>query len=60
VLAKQVLRHVVSSTAVATDCSCQCALQDAIVTAPNQMPASLRRKLALLMNRVIAAKKGSR
>ncbi|MEP6957475.1 MAG: S-methyl-5'-thioadenosine phosphorylase [Nitrospirota bacterium] len=60
VLAKQILRHVVPSTAVATDCSCQCALQDAIVTAPNQMPASLRRKLALLMNRVISAKKGSR
>ena len=33
------------------------ALQDAIITAPDRMPASIRRKLALLMDRVILEKK---
>ena len=59
-LAKRMLRQVVPSTAGAADCACHRALQDAIVTAPDRMPASLRRKLALLMERVISAKKGAR
>ncbi|MCX5728439.1 MAG: MTAP family purine nucleoside phosphorylase, partial [Nitrospirae bacterium] len=59
-LAKRMLRQVVPSTAGAVDCVCHRALQDAIVTAPDRMPASLRRKLALLMERVISAKKGAR
>ena len=41
-------------------CSCHRALQNAIITAPDQMPASLRRKLALLMDRVVPARKGIR
>jgi hypothetical protein len=41
-------------------CSCQRALQDAIITAPDRMPTSLRRKLALLMDRVVPVKKGFR
>jgi 5'-methylthioadenosine phosphorylase len=57
-LAKRMLRLVVPSTAGAADCACHCALQNAIVTAPDRMPASLRRKLALLMDRVASAKKG--
>ena len=57
-LAKRMLRLVVPSTAGAADCACHCALQNAIVTAPDRMPASLRRKLALLMDRVDSAKKG--
>jgi hypothetical protein len=43
-----------------TYCSCQCALQDAIITAPDRMPVSLRRKLALLMDRVVPVRKGFR
>ena len=57
-LAKRMLRLVVPSTAGAVDCACHCALQNAIVTAPDRMPASLRRKLALLMDRIASAKKG--
>ena len=41
-------------------CSCQRALQDAIITEPDQMPASLRRKLALLTDRAVSVKKGIR
>ena len=59
-LAKRMLRQVVPSAAGAADCACHRALQDAIVTAPDRMPASLRRKLALLMDRVVSAKKGAR
>ena len=59
-LAKQMLRQVVPSTAGAANCACHRALQDAIITAPDQMPASLRRKLALLMDRVVPVKKGIR
>jgi hypothetical protein len=39
-------------------CSCQYALQHAIITAPDRMPASLRRTLALLMDRAVPAQKG--
>ena len=59
-LAKRMLRQVVPSTAGAADCACHRALQDAIVTAPDRMPALLRRKLALLMDRVVPVKKGIR
>lgn len=59
-LAKRMLRQVVPSTASAADCVCQRALQDAIVTAPDRMSASLRRKLALLLDRVVSEKKGDR
>ena len=59
-LAKRMLRQVVPSIAGAANCACHRALQDAIVTAPDQMPASLRRKLALLIDRVVSAKKGAR
>jgi 5'-methylthioadenosine phosphorylase len=59
-LAKRLLRTAMPAVVDVKDCGCQRALQDAIVTAPDQMPASLRRKLALLMDRVISAKKGAR
>jgi 5'-methylthioadenosine phosphorylase len=59
-LAKRMLRQVVPSIAGAADCVCHRALQNAIVTAPDRMPTTLRRKLALLMARVVAAKKGAR
>jgi len=56
-LAKRMLRQVASSTTGDADCTCQRALQDAIVTAPDRMPSLLRRKLSLLMDRVVSAKK---
>ncbi len=59
-LAKQLLRTAMCGVADDKACSCQRALQDAIITAPDRMPASARRKLALLMDRVVPAKKGVR
>jgi len=59
-LAKRLLRAVLPAVAAVKACNCQRALQDAIITAPNQMPASLRRKLALLMERVVPVRKGVR
>ena len=59
-LAKQLLRTALSAVADAKACSCQRSLQDAIITAPDRMPASVRRKLALLIDRVLPAKKGIR
>jgi 5'-methylthioadenosine phosphorylase len=57
-LAKQLLRAALRAVADVKACSCQRALQDAIITAPDRMPASLRRKLALLMDRAVPAQKG--
>jgi 5'-methylthioadenosine phosphorylase len=59
-LAKQLLREAMRAVAGVTVCGCHRALQDAIITAPDRMPATLRRKLALLMDRVILEKKGVR
>lgn len=59
-LAKRVLKAAMQTVADVKSCSCQRALQDAIITAPDQMPAALRRKLALLMDRVTPMKKGIR
>jgi len=59
-LAKRLLRTAMRAVADVKACSCQRALQDAIITAPDRMPASLRRKLALLMDRVVPVKKGFR
>jgi 5'-methylthioadenosine phosphorylase len=59
-LAKRLLRTAMPAVADVKTCSCHCALQSAIITAPDRMPASLRRKLALLMDRVVPVKKGRR
>jgi 5'-methylthioadenosine phosphorylase len=59
-LAKRLLRAAVKSAASVTACECQRALQHAIVTAPDAMPAPLRRKLALLIERVLSPGKGKR
>jgi len=59
-LAKRLLRAVLPAVAAVKACNCQRALQDAIITAPDQMPASLRRKLTLLMERVVPVRKGDR
>ena len=60
VLAKRLLRAAMPAVADVKSCNCQRALQDAIITAPDRMPASLRRKLAVLMDRVVPGKKGIR
>ena len=59
-LAKRLLRAALPSVGEVKACSCQRALQDAIITAPDRMPASLRAKAGLLMDRVVPAKKGTR
>jgi 5'-methylthioadenosine phosphorylase len=51
--AKQLLRVSVGPVAAVKTCGCQRALQNAVVTAPDRMPAALRRKLGLLLNRAI-------
>lgn len=60
VLAKQLLRGAVESASAVTGCACQRALQDAIITAPDRIPAAVRRKLALLTERVLPPAKGKR
>lgn len=59
-LAKRLLRAAVKSAASVTTCECQQALQHAIVTVPDAIPAALRRKLALLIERVLPPVKGKR
>jgi len=52
-LAKQLLRVSAGAVAAVKTCGCQQALQDAVVTAPDQIPARLRRKLRLLLDRAM-------
>ena len=59
-LAKRLLRAAVKSAASVTTCRCQESLQHTIVTAPGAIPARLRRKLALLLDRVLPSSKGHR
>jgi 5'-methylthioadenosine phosphorylase len=59
-LAKRLLRAAVKSAASVTACPCQQALEHAIVTSPDAIPAGLRRKLALLTERVFLPVKGKR
>ena len=60
VLAKRLLRASVKAVASVGNCPCQRALQNAIVTAPALIPAGLRRKLAILTDRVLPSTKGKR
>lgn len=50
--AKRILRAVIPSMGSGDDCSCQHALDNAIVTAQKGLPTALRKKLALLTRRV--------
>lgn len=59
-LAKQILRTVMPVLATPVDCPCHRALDNAVLTAPNRIPAAVRKKLALLMDRALAPKKGVR
>jgi 5'-methylthioadenosine phosphorylase len=59
-LAKRLLRAAVKSAASMMICPCQQALEHAIVTAPHAIPGALRRKLALLTDRVLPPVKEKR
>jgi 5'-methylthioadenosine phosphorylase len=59
-LAKRLLRAAVKSAASVMSCECQRALQHAIVTPADQIPLAVRRKLALLTDRVLPPRKGKR
>ncbi|MCC6140215.1 MAG: S-methyl-5'-thioadenosine phosphorylase [Nitrospira sp.] len=59
-LAKQILKAVMPSLADAPACSCQRALDNAIVTAPKSVSAAARKKLGILTGRVFGPKKGAR
>jgi 5'-methylthioadenosine phosphorylase len=59
-MAKRLLRASVKSAASAGACPCQQALDHAIVTAPDAIPAVVRRKLGLLTHRVLHSSKGKR
>ncbi len=56
-LAKRLLRAAMGTVAKVTECGCHSALQNAIITSPDQMPAFLRRKLAVLIGRVVPGRK---
>jgi 5'-methylthioadenosine phosphorylase len=59
-LAKRLLGAAVKSADSVKTCGCQQALQNAIVTAPEKIPPMLRRKLALLTQRILPPAKGKR
>ncbi len=59
-LAKRLLRATMGSVSTALTCGCQQALQNAIITAPDRILAARRRQLALLMDRALSRRKGTR
>ena len=59
-LAKQILRKVVPSVVEAPACPCHRALDTAIVTVSKSISAAVRKKFAVLTQRVLAPKKGAR
>jgi 5'-methylthioadenosine phosphorylase len=59
-VAKRLLAAAVKSAASAAACSCQRAVEHAIVTAPDAIPGVLRRKMALLTDRVLPPSKRKR
>ena len=52
-LAKQLLRVSMKPAATVEACDCQRALQNAVVTAPDRIPAGIHRKLGLLLDRAM-------
>jgi len=52
-LAKRILRAAVSAAAGARACACGTALQHAIVTAPEKIPAATRKRLQLLIGKYL-------
>ena len=59
-LAKQILGAVMPSFAHPIECACHRALDHAILTAPKRIPAAVRKKLAVLIDRALSPQKGVR
>ena len=59
-LAKRILRAAVAVAGEPRTCACGRALETAIVTAPDKIPADAKRRLSLLIGRHLSAKKGAR
>ncbi len=59
-LAKQILRAVMPSIADLKACACHRALEHAILTAPKRIPAAVRKRLAVLIDRALQRQKGVR
>jgi 5'-methylthioadenosine phosphorylase len=59
-LAKDILKKVVPSVDGAPACACHYALDNAIVTAPTNISAAVRKKFGILTGRVLGSKKGAR
>ncbi len=59
-LAKQILRTVMPSFAHPIECACHRALDHAILTAPKRIPAAVRKKLSVLIDRALTPQKGAR
>lgn len=59
-LAKQILRTVIPTFANPIECACHRALDHAILTAPKRIPVTVRKKLAVLIDRALKPQKGVR
>jgi 5'-methylthioadenosine phosphorylase len=59
-LAKQILRAVMPVFADLRSCTCHRALENAILTAPKRIPAAVRKRLAVLIDRALRTQKGAR
>ncbi|HMS84004.1 MAG TPA: S-methyl-5'-thioadenosine phosphorylase [Nitrospira sp.] len=59
-LAKQILRTVMPSFVNPIECACHRALDHAILTAPKRIPATVRKKLSVLIDRAMTPQKGAR
>jgi 5'-methylthioadenosine phosphorylase len=59
-LAKRILQSVLPSVAETQDCACRQALNYAVITDRKQVPAAVKRKLALLTRRAWSPTKGAR
>ena len=59
-LAKRILRAVLSIAKEPRTCRCGSALEYAILTAPQAIPAPAKRRLALVLGRYLAPRKGGR
>jgi 5'-methylthioadenosine phosphorylase len=57
-LAKQILRAVMPSIADLNECACHRALEHAILTGPKRIPAAVRKRLAVLIDRALQLQKG--
>jgi 5'-methylthioadenosine phosphorylase len=59
-LAKRILKSALPAVAGTQDCACHQALNYAVITDRKQVPAAVKKKLALLTRRVWSPKKGAR